>query len=86
MLADRLARRQGCLRFSSTPSAWTSCRALARISGCAGMERESFFHALNQKCAARKAAQQLGKPYEDLRLIVAHLAAASPSQPMTMAA
>ena len=46
---------------------------LARISGLKGMERESFFHALNQKSVARKAAKQLGKPYEELNLIVLHL-------------
>ena len=37
------------------------------------MERESFFHALNQKAVARKAALDLGKPYESLNLIVVHM-------------
>ena len=46
---------------------------VARISGLAGMERESFFHALNQKAVARKAAGDLGKPYESLNLIVVHM-------------
>ena len=46
---------------------------IARVSGLAGMERESFFHALNQKAIARKAAQDLGKPYESLNLIIAHM-------------
>ena len=46
---------------------------LARVSGLKGMERESFFHALNQKSVARKAAATLGKPYEELNLIVLHL-------------
>lgn len=73
VLADRLARPAGLPAFFVDPVSVDELSGLARISGCAGMERESFFHALNQKCAARKAAQQLGKPYEDLRLIVAHL-------------
>ncbi len=46
---------------------------LARYSGFAGMERESIFHALNHKSVARKAAAGLGKRYEELNLIVAHL-------------
>ncbi len=46
---------------------------VARISGLAGMERESFFHALNQKAVARKAAGDLGKSYESLNLIVVHM-------------
>lgn len=46
---------------------------LARISGLAGVERKSIFHALNQKAVARKTAQELGKKYEDLNLIVTHM-------------
>jgi butyrate kinase len=37
------------------------------------IERISIFHALNQKAVARKAAEDLGKAYEDINLIVAHL-------------
>lgn len=73
VLADRLARPAGLPAFFVDPVSVDELSGLARISGCAGMERESFFHALNQKCAARKAAQQLGKPYAALQLIVAHL-------------
>ncbi len=46
---------------------------VARVTGLAGMERESFFHALNHKAIARKAASDLGKPYESLNLIIAHM-------------
>jgi butyrate kinase len=46
---------------------------IARISGMPEIERISIFHALNQKAVARRAAKDLGKPYEELNLIVAHL-------------
>jgi butyrate kinase len=46
---------------------------LARISGLPEIERRSAFHALNQKAAARRAARAIGRVYEDLRLVVAHL-------------
>jgi len=46
---------------------------LARISGLPKFERKSGFHALNQKAAARRAAAEIGKRYEDINLIVAHL-------------
>ncbi|MCX8094983.1 MAG: butyrate kinase [Caldisericia bacterium] len=46
---------------------------IARISGLKGIERKSIFHALNQKAVARRAAKDLGKRYEDVNLIVAHL-------------
>lgn len=46
---------------------------LARYSGIPQIERQSSFHALNQKATARKIAAGLGKRYEELNLIVAHL-------------
>lgn len=46
---------------------------VAHVTGFKGMERESFFHALNQKSIARKAAKLLGKTYEEARLIVIHM-------------
>ena len=46
---------------------------IARISGMPEIERISIFHALNQKAVARRAAKDLGKAYEDVNFIVAHL-------------
>ena len=45
----------------------------AKLTGMPGIERSSVFHALNQKAIARRLAAELGKPYENARLIVAHL-------------
>lgn len=46
---------------------------IARLTGTPDVERVSVFHALNQKAVARQAAAQLGKAYEELNLVVAHL-------------
>jgi butyrate kinase len=46
---------------------------VARISGHPQFERVSIFHALNQKAIARCYAKEVGKSYEELNLIVAHL-------------
>ncbi len=46
---------------------------VARISGLANIERRSIFHALNQKATARRYADETGKKYTDLNLIVAHM-------------
>jgi butyrate kinase len=46
---------------------------VARISGIPEIRRVSIFHALNQKAIAREAARDLGKPYGECNLIVAHL-------------
>jgi butyrate kinase len=46
---------------------------VARISGHPLFERISIFHALNQKAIARLHAEKVGKAYEDLNLVIAHL-------------
>jgi butyrate kinase len=46
---------------------------VARISGHPKFKRISIFHALNQKAVAREHARFLGKKYEELNLIVAHI-------------
>jgi butyrate kinase len=46
---------------------------VARISGHPAIERKSIFHALNQKAIARLYAESIGKKYEDLNLVIAHM-------------
>lgn len=45
----------------------------ARYSGIPQLTRQSRFHALNQKATARKVAARLGRKYDEINLIVAHL-------------
>lgn len=46
---------------------------LARYSGLPELPRTCTMHALNQKATARRYASAIGKPYQELNLIVAHL-------------
>jgi butyrate kinase len=46
---------------------------VARLTGLAGYERRAVWHALSQKAAARRYADEHLKDYEDENLIVAHL-------------
>ncbi|MDW5298945.1 MAG: butyrate kinase [Sedimentibacter sp.] len=46
---------------------------IARISGMPDIPRTSSSHVLNTRAMAIKAAKKLGKKYEDLNIIVAHL-------------
>lgn len=55
------------------PPSTDEFQPLARFSGFPEIERKSAFHALNQKMAARRLAGELGKKYEDMNLVVAHL-------------
>lgn len=43
------------------------------MSGHPAIERISIFHALNQKAVARNYAASIGRKYEELNLIVAHM-------------
>lgn len=45
----------------------------ARLTGLPQFTRRSVFHALNQKAIARIHAKSIGKSYEELNLIIAHL-------------
>jgi butyrate kinase len=55
------------------PPSTDEFQPLARFSGLPDIERKSAFHALNQKAAARRCAAELGKRYEEMNLVVAHL-------------
>ncbi len=73
VIAKSFADEADIPAFLVDPVSVDEMQPVARVSGLKGMERESFFHALNQKAVARKAAADLGKPYESLNLIVAHM-------------
>ncbi|PKM49935.1 MAG: butyrate kinase [Firmicutes bacterium HGW-Firmicutes-7] len=46
---------------------------IAKICGLPEIRRKSIFHALNQKAVAKKYAFEVGKEYNEINLIVAHL-------------
>ncbi len=73
VLAKDIADRYGIPSFIVDPVAVDEMDDIARITGMPEIQRDSLFHALNQKAVARKVAKDLGKPYHDLNMIVAHL-------------
>ena len=73
VLAKSIADMAGVKAYFVDPVSVDEMTPVARVSGFKGMERESFFHALNQKGMARRASEMLGKPYEALNLIVVHM-------------
>jgi butyrate kinase len=72
-IALNLSRRYGMPAIVIDPPSTDEFQPLARFSGLPEIERKSAFHALNQKAAARRLARELGKKYEELNFIVAHL-------------
>jgi butyrate kinase len=63
----------GCRSFIADPGVVDELNDYARISGSPLMGRICIWHALNQRAIARRFAQEIGKQYEDLNLIICHL-------------
>lgn len=73
-LADKIARQiPGCKAYIADPVSVDELDDIARISGLPEMPRQSIFHALNHKAAGRFHASRIGKKYEELNLVIAHL-------------
>ncbi len=74
LIADEIA---GTLPFAEAfivdPVVVDELQDVARISGHPEISRRSIFHALNQKAVARLYANSIGRKYEELNLIVAHM-------------
>lgn len=73
VLAYEIASKLNIPSFIVDPVVVDELTDIARISGMPEIERKSIFHALNQKAVARRLADDLGKSYDELNLIVAHL-------------
>ncbi|MCH4896063.1 butyrate kinase [Marinilabiliaceae bacterium JC040] len=74
LIADDIAKENGNIKaYIADPVVVDELQDVARISGHPAFERKSIFHALNQKAIARTCAKELGKKYEELNIIVAHL-------------
>jgi butyrate kinase len=73
IIANQIAEQLNIPAFIVDPVVVDELDEIARISGMPALPRISIFHALNQKAVARRAAKDLGKDYEELNLIVAHL-------------
>ena len=63
----------GCRSFIADPGVVDELNDYARISGSPLMNRICIWHALNQRAIARRFANEIGKRYEDLNLIICHL-------------
>jgi butyrate kinase len=46
---------------------------IARVSGMPELPRRSLLHALNQRAVARRYSMEIGKPYEEINVIVCHM-------------
>ena len=73
VIADALAKKLGKPAYIADPIPVDEMQPVARISGHPLLPRYGRAHTLNHKRVARTVAEELGKPYEQCRLVVAHL-------------
>ena len=74
LIADDIASTLCCAKaYIVDPVVVDELQAIARISGHPEIERKSIFHALNQKAVARVYAASVGRKYEELSLVIAHM-------------
>ena len=73
LIAHDLAKQAGIRAVVVDTPSTDEYEPLARISGIPEIQRKSAFHALNQKAAAKRAADEMGISYEACNMIVAHL-------------
>ncbi len=73
VIAKDIADRFNLPSFIVDPVAVDEMEDIARFTGMPEIKRDSLFHALNHKAIALKVSKDLGKKYNELNLIIAHL-------------
>ena len=73
LIARRIADEAGVEAYIADPVVVDELQDMARVSGLKELPRRSIFHALNQKAIARRYAKEIGRPYEELNLVVVHI-------------
>ena len=73
ILANEIGSQLGKPAFVVDPPVVDELVEVARLSGRPDYPRRAMFHALNQKAIAKRYAEEAGRPYEELNLIVCHM-------------
>ena len=73
LIASDIAKSIGVKAYIADPVVVDEMCDVAKITGIKEIKRRSIFHALNQKAISRQYANEIGREYEDLNLIVVHM-------------
>jgi butyrate kinase len=73
ILANEIGGELGKPAYVVDPPVVNEVADVAKLSGHPDFPRRALFHALNQKAIAKRFAEESGRPYESLNLIVAHM-------------
>jgi len=72
-LAYRIAQYYGVSAYIVDPVSVDELSPIARISGSPDFPRFSFVHALNIRATGHKFAERIGKDFNTIRCVIAHL-------------
>ena len=73
ILANEIGTELGKPAYVVDPPVVYEVADVAKLSGHPDFPRRPLFHALNQKAIAKRFAEETGRPYDSLNLIVAHM-------------
>lgn len=73
ILANEIGNELGKPAYVVDPPVVDEVSDVAKLSGHPDFPRRALFHALNQKAIAKRFAEETGRPYDSLNLIVAHM-------------
>lgn len=73
ILANEIGGELGKPAYVVDPPVVYEVDDVAKLSGHPDFPRRALFHALNQKAIAKRFAEETGRAYESLNLIVAHM-------------
>ncbi|NLM05410.1 MAG: butyrate kinase [Tissierellia bacterium] len=73
IIAFNMAEELGIPSFIYDPVSINEFPEIAKISGLKGIERKSAGHFLNIRAGGRKVATEIGKDFNDVTLLAAHL-------------
>lgn len=72
-IAKSIADELGIKAYIYDPVTVDEMAPVARVSGLPEFRRKSLGHPLNMRAAAHRYAEKVGRRYEDLNLVIAHL-------------
>jgi butyrate kinase len=73
LIADRIAAPLGIPAYIYDAVASDEMEDIARITGVPEIIRQPYSHVLNTRAMARKYAESMGKRYEEVNVLVAHI-------------
>ncbi len=73
LIGHELELESGVPAYIVDPPVVNELSDVAKYSGHPRIERVCVFHALNQRAVARRYAAEVGKPYEEMNLLVCHM-------------